>query len=184
MHINVPKTPPAGASKLRAANRIALTAEQGAVTQSPLFDRDVDFWRDIEKSTIKGAVSARNEAASRLQTLVTWLWGITTSGTLGGVAFKLVAGGNVPNPSLNISTILIALASALLVTTYWLCVRAQFPIDLNFVDPENADELKSIRDQFDNEMKSKNAWLHLALSFSALSTVTVSIALILHLMGM
>ena len=163
--------------------RITPAAKAVAAAHHPLFDRDVEFWRDLEKSTIKSAVTARNEAASKLQTLVTWLWGITTSGTLGGVAFKLVVNASVTNPNLSLSTILIALASALLVATYWLCVRAQFPIELSFVDPNTGDELIAIRNNYEKALKAKNNWLRLALGFSALATVIVSLALIAHLMG-
>ncbi|HTX17198.1 MAG TPA: hypothetical protein VMG34_00955 [Bacteroidota bacterium] len=166
MHTNEPRITP----------KVKITA----AAHDPQFEEDVTFWRDIEKSTIKSAVSARNEAASKLQTLVTWLWGITTSGTLGGVAFKLVAN---PSVSASISTILIALASALLVATYWLCVRAQFPIELSFVDPNTGDELKEIRERFENALSVKTRWLHVALACSALATVTVSLALVVHLLG-
>ena len=142
------------------------------------FNHDVEFWRDMEKTSIKNALSSRNEGAAKLQTLVTWLWGITTSGSLVGVAFKLASAA--PNPEWNVANFLIAVSSVLLVVTYWLCVRAQFPIELSFADPDNPEGLAKIREQFKTALKVKNRWLHWAVLVSAIATASVSLSLLLH----
>lgn len=142
------------------------------------FNHDVEFWRDMEKTSIKNALSSRNEGAAKLQTLVTWLWGITTGSSLVGVAYKLASGG--ANPEWNTANILIGVSSILLVTTYWLCVRAQFPIELSFADPDTPEGLAKIREQFESALKIKNRWLHWAVFVSAAATLSVSLSLLLH----
>jgi hypothetical protein len=128
---------------------------------------DDQFWFDWSKTQIEGALERRLQAFEKLQNLVLWLWGIYTS--FAAVGFTLSSKSLELGP-----TLLIALASGLLIAVYWACVWGQLPISIEF-DPRSPTEIKQAHLK---SITTKDMRLRIALGLSVVAAIAVALALV------
>lgn len=127
---------------------------------------DDAFWLAYAKNTIQNSISTRNEAASKLEKMTLWFWGLYTTSFTIGVSINII---DAP------TTVLILLASPVftLIITYWLCVIAQFPVTADF-DPRIPMEIK---DAFNSGLKAKDKRFRWALFSTLVSAFLLGSAL-------
>jgi hypothetical protein len=128
---------------------------------------DDQFWFDYSAKAINSAVERRDQAASKIQTLVTWLWGIYTASA--AVGFALSGKGLSVWP-----TLIIASASAALIGVYWATVWVITPV-LGQFDPRSPDD---IRADFNMLVRRKDRRLKVTLAAGLAAAALVSVALI------
>jgi len=129
---------------------------------------DDEFWFDYSKSKVKNAMQARIDAASKIQTLIIWLWGIYTASASVGIALSKTS---YPLPVI----LLIALPSPVLIAAYWVATWAQLPVPtraFNEVMPE------TIAKSYETELKERKMRINIALGISIFAAVLVAVALI------
>lgn len=119
---------------------------------------DDQFWFEHSKSLVSNAVSKRDEATQRIQSLTAWLWTIYTASVTVGVS------------KLHFSTtetiqVLIPIPSLLAV--YWIAAYAQMPVNLTF-DPRSPDE---IRQAYVGVVKKKGTLIWWAMFISLISVL-------------
>ena len=128
---------------------------------------DDQFWFDWSKAHVEGALERRQQAFEKLQNLVLWLWGIYT--TFAAVGFTL------SSKSLELwPTLLIALASGLLIAVYWASVWGQLPVSIEF-DPRSPTEINRAHYL---SISTKDTRLRIALLLSVIAAIAVAVALV------
>lgn len=127
---------------------------------------DDAFWLEYAKSTIQNSITTRNEAASKLEKMTLWFWGLYTASFTIGVSINLI---DAPTTIL----VLLALPVFTLIITYWLCVRAQFPVTAEY-DPVIPIEIK---DGFNRGLKIKNRRFQSAVISTLISAFLLGFAL-------
>lgn len=128
---------------------------------------DAQFWFDLSKEMVESSASKRNEAATKLQKFIAWLWGIYTASAAVGIALSKTS------YSLPV-IILIASPSAVLIFAYWLALWVQMPVPTRFDRRIPAE----IRDAHKKGVKTKSWKLRWAIVLSLIAAVLVSLALI------
>lgn len=128
---------------------------------------DDGYWFTLSETLISKASENREQAASRLQNLIIWLWGIYTASATVGFALSGKALSFWP-------TVLIAGASASLIAVYWSTVWVQMPILCEF-DPRSPTEIK---EAYKHGAVAKDHRLKLTIFLSVLAAFMVSLALI------
>src|SRR3954447_6229615 len=89
------------------------------------------YWFDLSKTLADAASTVRNDAATKLQNMVIWFWGVyTTAVTVGTITSK-----SLPH----YVYALLAAPSMILILAYWMTVRAQMPAEMRF-DPRIPDD--------------------------------------------
>lgn len=127
---------------------------------------DDRYWFEFSKEMVQSAPSCRNEAATKLQTLIVWLWGIYTASATVGIALSKTS-----YPTAII--LLIASPSAILILAYWAAAWVQMPIQAEF-DPRMP---KDIKEAYLKGVKAKNRRLNFSIFLSFLSSVLVAFAI-------
>lgn len=128
---------------------------------------DDNFWFELAKEIVKNGTEKRNEAGAKLQTLISWLWGIYTAGATVGISLS--------KTSYSLPVILlIASPSIVLIVAYWVAVWVQMPLSAKF-DPRIP---KDIMRAYLKGTKIKSYRLAIALSLSFIAAVLVSFALV------
>jgi hypothetical protein len=128
---------------------------------------DDQYWFDLSKTLIDDSTKARNDAAAKLQTTITWFWTVYTAAITIGAA---LAAKKFPWYVF----VLLSLPSVVLIVAYWMTVRAQMPADVQF-DPRSPDDIQTA---YNNGLKKKKKALSLALAFSLLAAVVLGAALV------
>jgi hypothetical protein len=128
---------------------------------------DDQFWFDYSEKMVNSAVEQRDQAAYKIQTLVTWLWGIYTASA--AVGFALSGKGLSLWPTLTIAS-----ASAALIGVYWATVWVVTPA-LGQFDPRSPDD---IREDFNGLIRMKDRRLNITLAAGLVAAALVSVALI------
>jgi hypothetical protein len=129
---------------------------------------DHQFWFDYSERIVKSATESGDAAASKLQSLALWLWGVYTGGA--AIGFALASKRLSPE-----ATLLIALGSVCIISVYWAAVWVQIPIVAEF-DPRSPDEIIEL---YSAAVYTKKKRLKLTLALSAFAAVYVSFALIM-----
>ncbi len=129
---------------------------------------DDGYWFTFSETLVSKASETREQAASKLQNLVLWLWGIYTASATVGFALSGKALSFWP-------TVLIAGASASLIAVYWSTVWVQMPFLCAF-DPRSPTEIK---EAYKQGAVAKATRLKLTLFLSVLAAFMVSPALII-----
>lgn len=127
---------------------------------------DDEFWLLYGKNTLLNSITSRNEAASKLETMTLWFWGLYTTSFTIGVSINII---DAPIWTLA----LLASPVVLLILTYWLCILAQLPVTAEF-DPTIPYEIK---EGYNAGLKTKNNRFRLALGSTFLSALLLCIAL-------
>lgn len=128
---------------------------------------DDDYWFRYSEQLVEAAHDTHEKAASRLQTLITWLWTIYTGAATVGLVLSEKHLAVLP-------TIIIASGSASLVIVYWATVWVQQPVTVEF-DPRSPTEIKEAHEQ---GIRTKDFRLNVTLLLSVLAAVMVSIGLV------
>lgn len=127
---------------------------------------NAQYWFDISKQMVGNATSSRNDAASKLQSAIVWLWSIYTAGAAIGIA---LSGKAFSLPV----TLLIASPSAMLIAAYWVALWVLMPSDLHF-DPKIPVDIKRA---YLEGLRAKKWKLKLAEALSFVSAFLVAVAL-------
>jgi hypothetical protein len=124
------------------------------------------YWLEYSKNTISNTITSINEAASKLEKMTLWFWGIYTASFTIGITINLISA-----PIL----VLILLASPIvtLILTYWLCNWVQLPVISDF-NPQIPEEIKH---SFNRAARIKNIRLKITLFTTFLSALLLSSAL-------
>jgi hypothetical protein len=128
---------------------------------------DDRYWFTFSETLVSKAPEKFEQAASKLQTLVVWLWGLYTASAAVGFGLSGKALAFWP-------TLLIASASASLIAVYWGSVWVQAPVIVEF-DPRSPTEIMKA---YGSSVKVKAKRLKITLALSVLAAVMVSLALI------
>ncbi len=124
------------------------------------------YWFSYSKDLKNNAFKSRDDAAAKLQTLVTWLWGIYTAGA--AVGFALAGKGLSFWPKF-----WIAAASGALIVVYWCTVWVQIPKLVAFA-PNSVEE---IEEAYNKGLLVKHHRLLVTLTLSVVAAVLVAISL-------
>jgi len=127
---------------------------------------DDEFWLQYAKKSIEKAITTRNEAASKLQKMTLWFWGLYTATFTIGVTINAI---DAPFWV----TLLLASPIIFLIITYWFCVLVQFPVNAEF-DPTIPYEIKEAYNQGLFKKKQRFNW---ALTFTFISALLLGVAL-------
>jgi hypothetical protein len=127
---------------------------------------DHQYWFNLSKEMVQSAASSRNDAATKLQNAVVWLWSIYTASAAIGIALSTKA-FSLP------VTLLIASPSAVLIAAYWVALWVQMPIDVHFDPREPAD----IKRAYMEGVNVKHRKLKVAVALSLASAFFVAAAL-------
>jgi uncharacterized membrane protein len=127
---------------------------------------DDEYWLGYAKKTIENSITSRNDAASKLESMTLWFWGLYTATFTIGVSINAI---EAPFWVL----IIMALPIISLIITYWFCVLAQFPVTTEF-DPTIPYEIKEGYNQGVFKKKKRFNW---ALTFTFISAVLLSSSL-------
>jgi len=129
---------------------------------------DDQYWFNYSETVITGSQKRREDAATAIQKLVVWLWGIYTAST--AIGFALSGKELMFWP-----TLMIAAASGALILVYWGTVWVLVPVEIEF-DPRSPTE---IRNAYSEMIKTKSRRLNITLLLSVVAAVMVSVALVL-----
>lgn len=94
---------------------------------------DDEFWLKYAKDEITNSNASLTDSAARLEKMTIWFWGLYTTSYTIGVTTNII---DAPPGVL----ILLASPIGLLIITYWLCVRAQLPVNGTY-DPRIPSEI-------------------------------------------
>ena len=124
------------------------------------------YWLAYSKKTIENTIVSINDAASKLEKMILWFWGIYTASFTIGITINLIS---APFP------VLILLASPIvsLILTYWLCNWAQLPV-ISMFSPQIPEEIKH---SFNRAARIKNRRLKVTLLSTFFSALLLSLAL-------
>lgn len=124
---------------------------------------DDEYWLSYAKRTIEKSISTRNEAATKLESMTLWFWGLYTASFTIGVSINAI---DAP------FWVLILMASPIisLIVTYWFCVHAQFPVTAEF-DPTIPYEIK---EGYNSGLLVKKKRFNYALLLTFISAVLLS----------
>ena len=125
-----------------------------------------EYWLKYAKTSVENSITARNDAAAKLEKMVLWFWSLYTASFTIGITINLLAA-----PVWVLS--LLASPIVLLIITYWLCVWAQLPVTATY-DPRIPSEIQT---GYNQGLKIKNNRFHLALLLTFLSALLLAIAL-------
>lgn len=124
------------------------------------------YWLKYAQKTVENSITARNDAAAKLEKMTLWFWGLYTASFTIGVSINLI---KAPLPVL----VLLASPIATLIITYWLCVRAQLPVMAKF-DPRIPYEIK---EAYNEGLKIKYRRFVWSLIFTFISALLLCSAL-------
>lgn len=128
---------------------------------------DDQYWLDEAKTIVDAAQAKPEEAATRLQTFIGWLWGIYTAATAVGFALS--------TKHLTFeATMLIAAGSVALIVVYFLCVWVGMPIYAEF-DPRSPTE---IANAYTHSLQEKRDRLQVTIAMAVVASGIVSFALL------
>src|SRR6266568_2507572 len=130
---------------------------------------DDQYWFNLSKTLVDASTKARDDAAAKLQTTITWFWTVYTA------AVTISVGAGLPAKRFPPAVfVLLALPSVILIVAYWMTVRAQMPVDLEF-DPRSPDDIQRA---YNSGLGKKERALSLALFFSFLAALALGAALV------
>jgi hypothetical protein len=140
-------------------------------SQAPAPKLDDAYWFSASEDLVGKSLGVHEAAASKLQNLVLWLWGVYTTYATVGLA---LSGKSLPLWA----TVLIALASAALIGVYWGTVWVQSPVNAIEFDPRSPDDIRhaftSILEERDRRFKATLAGSVAAASLVVLALVVGS----------
>ena len=128
---------------------------------------DDQFWFDISKQIVEGALTRRDEAAAKLQKLIAWLWAIYTASAALGLTLTKAA-----YPPAVIA--LIVAPSPVLVLAYVLAVFVEMPRTVQF----DARAPRQIEREYHTTLLKKASRLRWSLAATSLAAALVSVAII------
>lgn len=139
--------------------------------QPPAPKIDDAYWFSASEDLVGKSLGVHDAAATKLQNLVLWLWGVYTTYATVGLA---LSGKSLPLWA----TILIALASAALIGVYWGTVWVQSPASPVEFDPRSPDDIRyaftSILEERDRRFKATLAGSVAAAFLVVLALVVAS----------
>lgn len=133
---------------------------------------DDSYWFVWSGKVVDGALSARNDAAAKLQTLVVWLWGIYTASAAVGFA---LAKYSYPFWT----ALLVATPSWMLILAYCLAAWVQIPVLAGF-DPRAPGDIEAV---YNKDVRNKQLRLRMAVGASMIAATFVGIALMVAALG-
>jgi hypothetical protein len=144
-----------------------MTSEVGTSDTTRPIPRIADqFWFDRSAAMVESSIAAYNDAASKLQALIGWLW----------AAYIVVAGARL---TLDMTRGVFASvgyigAALTLIAAYSLSVKAQMPVAAAF-DPRDPDE---IRDVYFAAVHTKRRWLFATIVSAGIALVILTVSLL------
>jgi hypothetical protein len=133
---------------------------------------DRDYWLEFAKTGVGNSITKREEAASRLDTFLLWLWGIYTTSFALATLFNFV-GSNIWQLIWATQPILIIMLAR------YFCTDVSMP-SINNEQEKSADpnDVASIIDSFIVIVADKKRKLRLAKIFTLISIVSLCAALV------
>ncbi len=128
---------------------------------------DHQYWFDYSKDALDAALIRRDEAAARIQRLVTWLWGIYTGST--AIGFALFE-KSLPNDAM----LVILGGNLALIVVYWATVWVQVPVARSF-DPRSPTEIRAAHGE---AVRLKQFRLNVTLFLALAAGILVSLAIV------
>src|ERR1051325_1358259 len=129
------------------------------------------YWLKFAKDHVSNAITARDDAANKLDGFLTVVWGIYTAAFTAAVAF-----GNVSATS----KIIMILPVIIIPVAKFLCIHVQLPVPVNFY-PNVPDSIE--QDGYAVIIRRKNSILLLAKFISFLSAISIGLAIFVYKMG-
>jgi len=134
---------------------------------------DDEYWLQYAQDSVKNSITSINDGAAKLEKMTIWFWGLYTASFTIGVSINLI---EAP------ISILFLLGSPiiLLIFTYWLCIRAQLPVNPSIVgkktgfDPHIPFEIQLA---YNETIKTKNKRFKWAINLSFFSAFLLAVAL-------
>lgn len=128
---------------------------------------DDQFWLKFAKDHVAGALAARDEAAGKIDTFLSWVWTVYTAVFAAGVAFNVIG--------TDMSTrIIMALPVVLLPLARYVCVAVLLPVETTFAT-NVIEKIKS--DGYATILKRKNSLLNRAKFAAVLSVLSIAAAI-------
>lgn len=128
---------------------------------------DMAYWFAYSKTLVDGAVKQRDDAAERLQNLVTWLWTIYTAGVTVGVTLGKASLAEW-------QAVLLGIPSIMLPLVYCMTLWVRGPNLVTF-DPRSPSDIEGV---YDKAVQSKTKRLRLTVFVAYVTTVVVGVAII------
>ena len=133
---------------------------------------DRDYWLDYAKDGISKSIESRDKAAEKLDTFLTWVWGIYTS------VFALASLFNYVSTNI-CQLIFVAQPILIIMLSRFFCTMVTMPYTNNddnmLADP---NDVASIIDSFKLIVKHKKNKLRTAIIFTFISIISISLALV------
>ena len=95
---------------------------------------DDRFWFGLSKEMLQNSVSSRNDAAAKVQSMISWFWGIYTASAAVGIALSKTTYSYF-------IIFLMAAPSLVLIAAYWVAVWVQMPVRAEF-DPRTPNSIQ------------------------------------------
>jgi hypothetical protein len=133
---------------------------------------DRDYWLDFAKDGVSKSIENREKAAEKLDTFLIWVWGIYTS------VFALASLFNYMSTNIY-QLIFVAQPILIIMLSRFFCTMVAMPSTNNdnkmLADP---NDVASIIDSFKLIVKHKKRKLRIAIIFTFISIISISIALV------
>jgi len=133
---------------------------------------DRDYWLDFAKDGVSKSIESREQAAEKLDTFLTWIWGIYTS------VFALASLLNYMSTNI-CQLIFVAQPVLIIMISRYFCTLVSIPTTNNdekmLADP---NDVASIIDGFNLIVEHKKKKLQVAKTFTFISIISLCAALI------